>query len=144
MSRPKFFFVGVKGLVENADGKILLLKADITKHRGNITPYWDIPGGRIDEEEDDALKTLQREIREETGISAIAKPMFFTAVISNHEIPLEDSRKAGLVLMVYTIEVPAGSRVTLSKEHVAYEWVDKKEAKKRLTHKYPAEFTGLL
>lgn len=144
MSQAKLFFVGIKGLVQNGDGKILLLKADVTTHRGNVTPYWDIPGGRIDEGEDDVITTLKREIREETGITDVKSSTFFTAVISNHEIPLEGSKKAGLVLMIYTVEVPTDSQVRLSEEHVAYEWVDRAEARKRLAHKYPKEFTDLL
>ncbi|HVV66791.1 MAG TPA: NUDIX domain-containing protein [Candidatus Saccharimonadales bacterium] len=144
MSRAKLFFVGIKGLVQNDEGNILLLKADVTNHRGNVTPYWDIPGGRIDEGEDDVVATLEREIKEETGISGVKNLKFFTAVISNHEIPLEEQKKAGLVLMVYTVEVPDNSEIRLSKEHVACEWVDRTEAKKRLAHKYPEEFTSLL
>lgn len=34
MSQAKLFFVGIKALVEDSKGKILLLKADVTKHRG--------------------------------------------------------------------------------------------------------------
>jgi 8-oxo-dGTP pyrophosphatase MutT (NUDIX family) len=141
MSQAKLFFVGIKGLIEDGNGKILLLLADVTKHRGNIEPYWDIPGGRVDEGEGSALETLRREIFEETGISDVSKPVFSTAVISNHQIPLEGSKKAGLVLMVYVVEVPAGSKIIISAEHTAYEWVDKAEAKRRLAHKYPKEFT---
>jgi hypothetical protein len=46
--------------------------------------------------------------------------------------------------MVYQVEVPAGSKVVLSDEHAAYEWVSKKEAAKRLAQKYPVDFTRLL
>ena len=144
MAKTKLFFVGIKGLIENSEGEILLLQADVTKHRGVDKPYWDIPGGRIDEGEDDVVKTLKREIKEETGIEKIKELAFFTAVISNHQIPLEHNKKAGLVLMVYRVSVPDDSEVILSKEHISHEWVSKAEAKKRLAHKYPEEFTGRL
>jgi 8-oxo-dGTP pyrophosphatase MutT (NUDIX family) len=144
VAKAKLFFVGIKGLIENSGGKILLLKADVTKHRGNIEPYWDVPGGRIDENEDDIIGTLRREIREETGISKVANPKFFTAVVSNHMIPFDGDKKAGLVLMVYVVSVPNGSEIKISEEHVAYEWVSRAEAKKRLAHKYPTEFTDQL
>lgn len=145
MTKAKLFFVGIKGLVENKAGNVLLLKADVTKHRGNIEPYWDIPGGRIDEgETSDAAVTLRREILEETGVAKVENIEFLTAVISNHQIPLEGDKKAGLVLMVYKVTIPEGSEIKISREHVAYEWVSRAEAKEHLAHKYPEEFTESL
>lgn len=138
----KLFYIGIKGLIENDEGKILLLKADISKHRKNTEPYWDIPGGRIDEGQS-VLKTLKREIREETGIKSLKSHEFFTAVVSNHEIPVED-KMLGLALMIYKVKIPKASKITISKEHTAYEWVSRAEAKKRLAHKYPKEFTSQL
>lgn len=51
--------VSVGGLIENDEGKILMLKSP---DRG-----WEIPGGQVEEGESltDALK---REVKEETGI----------------------------------------------------------------------------
>lgn len=143
MAKEKLFFVGIKGLIENEKGEILLLLADVSTHRKNIEPYWDIPGGRI-QQGNDAMQTLQREIVEETGIKTISETEFMTAVISKHEIPLDDDSWAGLVLLVYKVTVPAGSEVVISDEHSEYEWVSRSEAKERLSHKYPAEFTDLL
>ncbi len=139
----KLFFIGVKALVEDQEGKLLLFKADVTKHRKNKEPYWDMPGGRVDEGEEGALDTLKREIYEETGIAEVLDHKFFTAVISNHQIPRGDA-VYGLALMIYKVKIPAGSKIKMSAEHVAYEWVSREEAKKRLTHKYPAVFTDLL
>lgn len=143
MSKEKLFFVGVKGLIENEKGEILLLLADVTKFRKNITPYWDIPGGRV-EEGHTVLETLAKEIEEETGVSEIGEPEFVTSVISNHEIPLDGGKQAGLVLMVYKVTIPPNSQITISEEHDTYEWVSKTEAAERLQHKYPKEFTNAL
>lgn len=141
MSREKLFHVGVKALIENQRGDIILLKAPGWP-KNNIPPHWDIPGGRIQEGQT-VLEVLSREIEEETGITEIAEPKFFTAVISNHEIPLE-GKSLGLVMMVYKVKIPEDAEVALSEEHTAYEWVDKKEAARRLADKYPSEFTNLL
>jgi len=139
----KLFNVGIKGLIEDTEGKILLLKADVSTHRKNTEAYWDIPGGRIEEGEK-VLDVLRREIEEETGIKEFKKEAeFFHAVISNHQIPFED-KLLGLILMIYKVQIPKNSKIKLSSEHVAYEWVSKAEAAKRLAHKYPAEFTQLL
>jgi 8-oxo-dGTP diphosphatase len=143
MAELKLFYVGVKALIENKHGEILLLKADVSEHRFNAEPYWDIPGGRI-EEGQSALEALKREIEEETGVSQISEEAFVTAVISNHEIPLENNKRAGLVLMVYRVKIPENSQIVISPEHTAFEWVDREEAALRLQNKYPVEFTQSL
>jgi ADP-ribose pyrophosphatase YjhB (NUDIX family) len=142
MNKEKLFYIGIKGLIKNKSGEVLLLKADVTKHRKNTEPYWDIPGGRITEGQGVA-ETLSREIKEETGIEKIESCEFFTAVVSNHEIPVDD-KMLGLALMIYEVQIPKGSKIKLSDEHIAYEWVDKHEAARRLSNKYPAEFTNKL
>lgn len=141
MASEKMFYVGVKALIEDEQGKILLLKAPEWE-KGNIEAHWDIPGGRI-QTGGDVLDTLEREIEEETGINQIESSEFITAVISNHQIKLED-QMLGLVLMIYEVKVPSGCKITLSNEHTAFEWFDKKEAAMRLTDKYPPEFTEKL
>jgi 8-oxo-dGTP diphosphatase len=139
----KLFNVGIKALIENAEGKVLVLKSSLKGHRLPTDVYWDIPGGRIEEGEK-VIDVLGREIEEEIGIKQLqGEAEFFYAVVSNHKIPFED-KIIGLVLMVYNVQIPKNSKIKLSDEHVAYEWVDKAEAAKRLAHKYPAEFTRLL
>lgn len=144
MSKEKLFYVGVKALMENEDRKVLLLRADTSYgHHGQVETYWDIPGGRI-EVGQSPTEALKREIEEETSITKIDDISFFTAVISNHQIPLESGDAVGLALMIYRVKIPNGSTINLSKEHDKSEWVDKKEAAKRLADKYPSDFTKLL
>lgn len=140
MANEKLFYVGVKGLIRNKEGKILLLKSSLRNHTIEAKPYWDIPGGRI-EKGQDALSTLKREIKEETDLSKISDVQFFSSIISNHEILIGEAEKAGLVLMVYTLEIPGGSKIVLSPEHTEYQWVSNQKAAKRLADKYPKEFT---
>ena len=143
MAKEKLFQVGVKALIENKSGQLLLVKADISTHRSQTVAYWDIPGGRIQEGQT-AITTLKREVSEEAGITKLSGIKFFSAVISNHEIPLENGKKSGLLLMIYRVTIPDKTKITLSEEHTGVEWVDKKEAAKRLANKYPPEFTKLL
>jgi 8-oxo-dGTP pyrophosphatase MutT (NUDIX family) len=139
----KKFHVGVKAMITNEQGKVLLMKEDVSKHSLPTYEYWDFPGGRMQNDET-VLQTLQREVQEETGISEIHDPQFVAAVISNHSIKLKNDEIVGLVLMVYTVKIDPKANIKLSHEHLDYEWVDKSVAKHRLTHKYPAEFTGAL
>jgi len=143
MANEKLFHVGVKAIISNADDKVLILEVNTQNFKLDKTPHDDLPGGRIgaDEQLDD---TLRRELLEEVGITDIDEIRFVTAVIANMEIPISDSQKVGLVLMVYEVKIPEDSEIILSKEHTSYEWVSRAEARQRLAHKYPAEFTDHL
>src|ERR1700744_177543 len=95
----KLFHVGVKALIISEEGKVLLLNVNTAHFRDDKTPHWDIPGGRVQEGQS-ALETLKREVVEETGIEQIEKAEYLTGVISNIEIPISDTEKVGLVLVV--------------------------------------------
>lgn len=136
----RLFFVGIKGLIRNSEGEILLMLADVSRYRDSVEPYWDLPGGRI-EEGDSEEATLRKEIREETGVTELRNITYLHSVISSHIIPIKDSeRMAGLVLRIWQVEIPDDSVITISDEHTDYEWVAPAEAAKRLGNKYPADF----
>jgi 8-oxo-dGTP pyrophosphatase MutT (NUDIX family) len=143
MASEKLFHVGVKALIVNADDQVLVLNVNTTKFKEDKTPHWDIPGGRIQEGQS-ALETLQREVLEETGIETIENAEYLTGVISNIEIPVSDELRVGLVLVVYKVSVPPNSTISLSNEHIGYEWVSRADAAERLRYKYPEEFTKAL
>jgi 8-oxo-dGTP pyrophosphatase MutT (NUDIX family) len=135
----KLFQVGVKALVTDGEGRVLLLKAT----KGFHDEHWDLPGGRI-EDAQTAQEALRREIEEELGVKDIENGEFFSACISNFELNFDDIGTVGLVLMAYTVELPKDAVITLSEEHTDYEWVTRSEAAKRLVVKYPEEFTAAL
>lgn len=136
----QLFHVGIKALCQNKDGKYLLLQVNPKKLEGGQPAYWDIPGGRI-EEDGTVEETLKRELKEEIGVDKSSKPAFFTAVVSNIKIPI-DNGEVGLVLMIYTLQLDDDTDIKISDEHISYEWVDSQVAAERLAHKYPAEFTS--
>jgi 8-oxo-dGTP pyrophosphatase MutT (NUDIX family) len=142
MAKEKLFQVGIKALITNDKDEILLLNTG-DWHLKDQEAHWDIPGGRI-QEGSDILETLHREVEEETGITGVADVHFFTAVIANFPDRDIDGHMVGLILMVYRVKIPQISNITLSEEHSGYEWAEPKEAAKRLSYKYPAEFTDLL
>jgi 8-oxo-dGTP pyrophosphatase MutT (NUDIX family) len=133
----KLFHVGIKGLIFNKSGQLLLLKTIAWK---DIPAYWDLPGGRI-EDTQTAEEALKREISEELGINQVNEATFVSSCISNIEIPVSATEKVGLVLMAYKITVPEDSEITLSDEHTDYQWTDLATAIELLQIKYPKEFT---
>jgi 8-oxo-dGTP diphosphatase len=142
MSKEKLFHVGVKALITDYENNILLLKSPGWK-KEKIEEHWDIPGGRV-EEGNTLIETLNREIKEETGITEIINEEFITAVVSNHKFTIESGHNVGLVLFIYEVDIPDNVTIKLSDEHTAYEWVDKREAARRLENKYPPAFTKIL
>jgi 8-oxo-dGTP pyrophosphatase MutT (NUDIX family) len=75
LSRP--MTLGVRGLVEDASGRVLLI-------RHTYTPGWHFPGGGVEKAEP-VETALARELVEEAGISITARPALF-GVYSNHDL----------------------------------------------------------
>jgi len=137
------FHLGIKALIKNDNGKILLLKVNKKKLKGcQGKAYWDIPGGRI-ERKDTVEKTLKRELQEETGISNIQSFKHLNTVLSNIRIPTENG-DVGLLLAVYLCEVGTSFGIELSDEHTEAKWFSPSEATNLLKIKYPQEFVEVV
>ncbi len=137
------FHLGIKALIVNAEGKLLLLRVDPKKLIGDGIPaYWDIPGGRI-QKDASPEDTLRREVEEETGITDLQSIQPFSMVLSNIRIPAGPS-DFGLVLASYVCRVNEPADVRLSEEHTEYGWYTMEEAAELLSYKYPKVFTDQL
>lgn len=138
--KEKIYHLGIKALIRNPLGEILLLKVNQEKFKNpKSLNYWDIPGGRVLEGHT-LEETLRREVEEETGLTSLLSVKPLDIVISNIEIPLNDRRNAGLVLSVYECLIKNDEGIQLSEEHLEYSWVLPREAAHLLTFKYPPSF----
>lgn len=134
------FHLGIKALIQNKKGEILLLKVNPEVLGGNkYGAYWDIPGGRV-QKSDTIEETLKREVEEETGINKIKNINRITTVVSNIRIP-QNEGDVGLILSIYSCEVDFDGKLELSDEHSKHKWFDPQEAARLLKVKYPPEFT---
>jgi 8-oxo-dGTP diphosphatase len=139
MSSEDVFHLGIKALIRNQRGQVLLMQVNPAKLHGERKDYWDLPGGRV--QKDDSIEdTLRREVLEETGIAEIANIQPVSMVLSNIRIPVGNHESVGLILSVYTCTIPDDTPVMLSDEHVAYEWFAPKKAAELLRVKYPESF----
>lgn len=138
--KEDIFQLGIKALITDDVGKLLLLKVNTDKLSGyQGEAYWDIPGGRI-ERGATVEETLFREVEEETGIKDLGSVKTFIMVLSNIRIPFQDT-DTGLILCVKECKATTPVNVVLSDEHIDYGWFSPKEASLLLAYKYPPEFT---
>lgn len=141
MAKHKKFHLGIKGLIRNKKGEILLLlKSPDRIKKFSSKTYWDIPGGRV-EKGDSVEKTLRREIREETGIENFENKGLFHAVVSNIKIQEEN---CGLILFIYEISLVDDFEIRLNDEHTEFSWFNINEAAELLRVKYPTNFINRL
>lgn len=132
------FQLGVKALIRNKQGQILLLEANTKNWAMNKTTHWDLPGGRI-KQDSTTEETLHREIKEETGLAGVENIQLFASALSHFRIPLGKG-SVGLILFIYLCEI-ADQPIKLSDEHISFGWFEPKEAAKLLEIKFPKDFT---
>jgi len=110
--------VGVKILLENSEGKFLLLHRSAEKYQ-NIQGRWDMVGGRIDAGIG-LMENLQREVSEETGLTIVGTPKLIAAQ--------DILRKAGYHVVRLSYLGKAEGEIKLdTTENDEYKWYSKEE-----------------
>jgi ADP-ribose pyrophosphatase YjhB (NUDIX family) len=110
----KSFHVGIKAIIADPDRGILLLRRDY-----QTGETWDVPGGRIDGDED-FDQTLSREITEELpgcSLKSMGK------LLGGRRIHKDIMPDTSLVLMFFEAEVDLPKVIELSDEHDGYMFV---------------------
>lgn len=107
--------VGVKCVMYNPEGSILLLRRNPNIEWMTRKGGWDFPGGAVDfgEQPD---KAVIRETKEETGLT-ILDPKIITAQ------GLINNKDEQVLIIGYTAQTTE-TDVQLSMEHDAFEWTD--------------------
>ena len=111
--------IGVKVLIKNSKGLYLFLQRK--NDSANLDKMWDIPGGRIEIDEN-LQDALVREVREETGLTLLGS----TKLIAAQDIFVQ-SKDLHVVRLTYTMNSEM-KEIILSKEHQAYQWLSLHEA----------------
>jgi ADP-ribose pyrophosphatase YjhB (NUDIX family) len=104
--------VGVKVLLENEEGKYLLLRRSAKKYP-ETGEQWDMVGGRIDPGTT-LMENLAREVDEESGLSLEGSPRLVAAQ--------DILRVPGRHVVRLTYLGRASGELKLSEEHDAYRW----------------------
>jgi 8-oxo-dGTP diphosphatase len=138
MSEEDHFHLGVKALIQNVKGEILILQVDPKKFAVYSLLHWDLPGGRIQKNE--SLEgALRREVKEEIGWDQLNIIRPFCMALSPRRISYPD-RNVGLILSIYECEAQE-MPISLSEEHIDFEWVAPATAADRLAKGFPLELT---
>jgi len=133
------FHTGIKALITNENGEILLLKSGPAEEKHTKVEFWDFPGGRI-KEGCDIEDTLRREVEEELGVRGDELKIgdIFGATISNFKA--SHGEDISLMLIVYKCELSGNREFVLSEEHSEWKYVSVEDAKRLLSVKFPASF----
>ena len=123
-SKDQPFFVGQKAFIRNSENKLLVLLDEFAG--------LDLPGGKVQSDEEDLKASLKREVEEETGLEIIVGDVFHTwrfhYPIEKLDIDLQDSRTNGNIYRVgYFCKLENAENVTLSNEHVEYRWITQED-----------------
>jgi 8-oxo-dGTP diphosphatase len=118
----KTFYVGIKGVIIK-DDKVLILRSSTKNGRRDM---WEIPGGRIDDDET-IEQALRRELQEELpNISNVD----VHEILHAYRLLWEIDGDKGLTLIFYRVSADFDGEPKISEEHVAYKWATKDEALK--------------
>jgi ADP-ribose pyrophosphatase YjhB (NUDIX family) len=112
-----YFLAGLKCLVFNSEGKILLLKRSDKVPRSG---QWNLVGGSLEDDED-PVEGLKREAKEEADLELLEIQPIFTTVIKDGIEP---------VLIIAYRAKASSNNVTINWEHDGFVWATKEEALK--------------
>lgn len=109
--------ISFKALVRNKNRKILLIKRP--PKNANFINLWEIPGGKLDVNED-INKFLEREVKEETGLDVkTTKTPFY---IEKHTSVLPKYKGLPYIMLAFKTKL-LGGKIKLNDEHVDHKWV---------------------
>ncbi len=140
MANEDTFHLGVKAVIKNNQGKILVLHANMKILDKDVADHWDLPGGRLQKGQN-LEETLGREVEEEIGIKDLIVHQLIDASISKMRIRPE----YGLVLFSFLCSIKDNQQIELTDdEHSEFGWFDTKDAAKLLSTKFSDEFVEKL
>ncbi len=119
MSQRDFYQVSLKVFLKNQSGEVLILKA---RSDGSMAGFYDLPGGRIDEDEFimPFAEIIAREIKEEIGGGIKIKINPRPVAVGRHLVPahLTKSKEKDLHILGLFFEAEyLSGNIGISTEH---------------------------
>jgi len=98
-------------------------------------PFWDLPKGHIEKGED-VIKTVKREVEEETGLKDIKLVEGFKETIKYF---FKFEGKNILKFVTFLLAETKTKKIKISWEHIGFKWLPYLEAAEQLTFKNAKE-----
>jgi len=109
------FQLGQKALVVNEKNEVLVVGQEALSRPGHT--WYDLPGGRVDEGEDDLGIALARELQEELQVKAEVHDLLTMSLAPKHP-----KRKYDIILSVFHCSIIKGEPVP-SGEITSFKWI---------------------
>ncbi len=130
MSNELLFCLGVKGLIKNKSGDVLVLT--VTHENGRS--YYDLPGGRMRDGETPE-QALLREIEEETALKNIVIEKKIGFELSDKKLVIE-GKTVGLIFLIYQCSVLEPNELQLE-DGIKADWKSLPVAQELLRETFP-------
>jgi 8-oxo-dGTP diphosphatase len=127
------YWPAVKAFILKNNNLLILKRTDDDIDKPGI---WEVPGGKLDNKEEDKILGLIREVKEETNLDIENIKEF-----SQRKFTLDSGRKISMT--IYKCN-PIGDNVIISQEHTSYEWIPLEKAKTKITPFFVKEIDILL
>jgi 8-oxo-dGTP diphosphatase len=114
-------FLAAKAIIRNREGKFLILRESGSYDEGTNIGKWDVPGGRLEEEET-LHDGLAREVSEEVGLKFVVERL----LDARENFPVIKNQKTHIVRLYYLCST-TDTDVILSTDHDRFEWITKEE-----------------
>jgi 8-oxo-dGTP diphosphatase len=114
MTERQSFYIGIKGLIQNEAGHVLILK-DVGSGK------WEVPGGRLDQGQS-IEEAFRREIEDEELPGSILRSLGSVAHTAQGDFIVENNHKLFLVFHLADVALP--EVIILSDEHSDSAWID--------------------
>lgn len=118
-----WFNVSLKVFLKNEKGQILALAAP---EGSSITGYYDLPGGRVDEDEFeiDYETQIKRELAEEIGPDVRYELSLRPVALARHTYFSKRQNKEIKSFFICFEAKYLGGEIKISDEHIGYKWLD--------------------
>jgi len=128
MPEKDFYQISLKLILKNNQDEVLILKS---LDSGFCAGFYDLPGGRIDDNEFDVnfLEILKRELAEEIGDLKITISPKIVALGRAESLKLDKNGKRIRVLYIMFEGNYHEGDIVISGEHKDYKWVNLKNIK---------------
>ncbi|OGF21607.1 hypothetical protein A2316_00875 [Candidatus Falkowbacteria bacterium RIFOXYB2_FULL_38_15] len=122
MRKKDLYQVSLKAILTNGDNKLLALKAHTG---GSLAGSYDLPGGRINDDEFNVSpeSILEREIKEEVGNIEFTVNKYPVA-IGRHLVPAKGGNQEIHIFYIFFKGEIKSEEIKTSDEHSGFSWID--------------------